>query len=108
MENKRIKELLIQVKKELIDKKTNYNHRLGICNVINKMYERDFITEGEYTNLSCYLKDNKPSDDNQYSEFTKDEHWIGTTYWWTKMCYSDYSRIQRIKFLRQLIRDVPK
>ena len=106
MENKRLKELFIQVRLELMDENNDY--KLGICNVINSLHERSVMTECEYNYLWSYLRQNKPSPYNQYKEFIDNEQWSGTTYWWTKMCYSDVAKRQRTKFLKQLISDITK
>ncbi len=93
------------VKESLIN--GNVKDQYGICKAINEVYYKNSdVTFVNTLTVEKYLFDNKPTPDNQYAEFTKNEYWLGGVYWWK--CIDDFPQTKqiRIDYLTKLISNI--
>ncbi len=106
MENTRLKELFTLILNRLMDEKRTY--MLGICDVITEIGYNNILNgdNNEDTILKLYLKENKPSPDNEYKEFTKNKYWLDGLYWWDVIYEAPETRQIRIEYLTKLINNI--
>ena len=76
--------------------------RRGICDILYHLSAIDEIDDFEYAFMLRLIKNNKPTPDNQFSEFINSKFWINSNYWWDTM-YMTETRIIRKDYLNKLI-----
>ncbi len=104
MGNNRLKELFELVKQDITD--TENRFQTGICKSINKLQIQNKMSYIEEAHLKGYLKQNKPTKDNQYAEFTKNKYWLNDSYWWYVIEDVPQTKQIRIDFLTKLIANI--
>ncbi len=107
MKKERLKEILILIKNFIAIREYSYNYT-GICKIITTLHGLEKISYEELYYIKNYISNNRPTPNNEYKEFTKNQYWINTEtgYWWEKM-YMDCETVQiRIDYLTALINNV--
>ena len=104
MENSRLIEVLERVRQLLL---TKSSCDLGICYTFSILRDLRVITKDEYIDLNIYLMENKPTAENQYSQFTQNEYWKpNSMYWWTPIHKARVTRQLRADYLTELISNI--
>ena len=106
MESLQLKEILT---KTLANFKTSsITNQLGICQTLFGLYyTHQYLTYNEYREVSAYLHENKPTKDNQYSEFTENEYWRPiSNFWWSTVKDKPNTKEIRIDYLTKLIANI--
>lgn len=105
METERLIELLNLLKTEFTNRVSS--DQTGLCKEISLLYRNGKITLREKQILKIYLENNKPTPDNQYSDFTYQRYWIDSSYWWYAITVGvPILKKVRIEYLERLIANV--
>lgn len=104
MENARLIEILKLLRKEFKNKQNN----AGICFRLREMYRNDKINLGERINVLDILEANKPTNHNEFKEFTYYDNWLNPksvdTFWWVTQANDPKGNEVRYKYLTKLIK----
>lgn len=110
MTKERLIELFELVKQRLTDGYTFENGNpiiiYGICGVIVDLNWFNIINPDEKEYIIHYLRKNKPSLINDYSNFMETPHWINRSYWWGNMHEFPETKQIRIDYLNKLISNI--
>ncbi len=104
MESKRLVEIFEKMKENLINGENYLQH--GLCGEIVSLYIEKEITSNEKDFVKMYLFSNKPTLNNIYSEFYKNQYWINDAYWWRPISVFYKTKEIRIDYLTKLIANI--
>ena len=112
MKTYKLIELFELAKQRLIN--GNPEIQSGICQIICDMWIENDCTLLEKEMLTHYLRANKPCVNNEFSfythniyiEFTKNDYWTDSHYWWIPIHKNIKTKQIRIDYLTELIKNI--
>ncbi len=86
---------------------TKTNHfKKGICDAVTYLCENDTLNYLELIEFREFIRDNKPTAENEYKEFTQGEYWVDEMYWWYPIYRVSDTREIRVEYLTKLINNI--
>ncbi len=104
METPKLKEILELVKDTIVHGEA-YN-QTGMCGILRSLVSCEAILIKERYEVLAYLRENKPTEDNEYKEFRMSPFWIDEGYWWYEIFLFKETRQIRIDYLTALINNI--
>ena len=98
--------MLEVVKEKLITDTSSRFIEGGICRVILTLRVDGEITPEEHNFMLDFLRENKPSKNNDYSEFTDSLYWSNDYIWWDAISDISETRQIRIDYLTKLTNNI--
>ncbi len=101
-----VKKRQIAILTMIVEELQKNSNTEGICKVINKLLSSQRISLREHFDINRFIEDNKPTPKNEYKEFTENEYWVGSIYWWKVMWFYPLTRRIRIAYINKLIENI--
>ena len=103
-----LKVRLITVLNEMVEFLPNCNKFGGICDILEHFEIKFNISHEERKFITKLLHTHKPTDKNQYKEFTKNNFWTKSRfgYWWDAMFEYEETIQIRIDYLKAVIENL--
>ena len=84
----------------------NKEEQYGICHLIHFIWIDGICTYDEKVFLMNYLFNNRPTKENEYKEFTENNYWTDTSFWWRPIFDIYSTKKIRIAYLTKLIDNI--
>ncbi len=102
-----LKERLILVLEDVINKLPDHFMCGGICDVLREFECSNLISRDEQYYIITFLNRNRPTSKNKYKEFTENNFWCKPNniacYWWNPMFEYEKTIQIRIDYLKKVI-----